>query len=249
MLIHKNTAPSFLEKRFIKYENNNILSATAVVTLFPYSCNYINDTLNINSAHYLGNVLNSTRVPDISSIKYKEKNRKILFIGRENYLEGAIKLLLSFDRIAKHDRSITLDIIGLDKHHFASIPPRVNFHGYLNKSIEAESDLYYSLIENASLIVNPTPRWSSFSSILEAMFFYTPVISTKTEEMVSTFSDELSFGYYYESDKKLDFQILDILNNDDYRKLALNAHKSVSNFTWANFTKRLLLLMQEDSPS
>lgn len=247
--VHKNKDPNFLEKKVISYENDNILAACASITLFPYSCQYINKSLKINTTQYFGNVINAVCKPSVTTIQGKNRNRKILFIGRGNYYEGLLRLIESFSAIRKIDSSITLDIIGMDKIPIDNLPEGIFFHGYLNKSIKQECDLYYCLVENATLIVNPNPKWSSFSSILEAMYFYTPVICSKTEEMIYTFSNEISFGHYCCSNEPLESQILDIIFNENYTRLALNAHDAVSGFTWNKFTDRLLCFIEQDLKS
>jgi hypothetical protein len=57
-----------------------------------------------------------------------------------------------------------------------------NFFCYLDKGSDAHRALYYPLFKEARMFINTTPKWSSFSASVEAMYFYTPVVITLYKE-------------------------------------------------------------------
>jgi glycosyltransferase involved in cell wall biosynthesis len=237
----KKKTPNFLEKKFIEFENSNILLSKASFSLFPYVCEYVNKSITCDKVVYLGNVVNAVKIPSVSSIKKKIASRQILFIGRRNYRDGAQKLIEAYLILSKRYPDLRMSIVGLCQDDFEELPQGVSCFGYLDKGKDEQRALYYGLLENASLIVNPTPGWPSFSSIVEAMFFYTPVLITKNSEMVNTFGDNLAFGSYVEDHLSLEVQIEAILFSKNYAILSQNAHDAVKEFSWNNYIKKFLL--------
>jgi glycosyltransferase involved in cell wall biosynthesis len=83
----------------------------------------------------------------------------------------------------------------------------------------------------------------------EAMYFYTPVITTPYSEFTETYGAEINFGYYVNenSNQKLVSTIETLLGNTDEQQLILmnNAHEKVKDFSWDNYSNKLLDLISK----
>jgi len=165
-----------------------------------------------------------------------------LFIGDKKYLEGARYLISAFAVLKKNDPDLVLDIVAMRKEDFDYLPEGVTCHGYLNKGVDKDRKLLYSLIEDAKVFVNTTPKIGSFSASLEALYFYTPVIVTPYEDFVKTFGSEINFGYICENHSidLLCSKIINIFNDPDYDKFCFAAHEAVKNFTWSYRVDQML---------
>ena len=97
-------------------------------------------------------------------------------------------------------------------------------------------------MQKASVFVNPTEKWAGYSSTIEAMYYYTPVVVSPYEEFVGEFGKQINFGVYNKvfSKESLATSILSIFNADNYDELCLNAHNRVKDYTWDNYVERLL---------
>jgi glycosyltransferase involved in cell wall biosynthesis len=170
----------------------------------------------------------------------------LLFVGSRKYLAGAKCLVSAFDLLIKEYPNLSLDIIGMSDSDFGNLPNGVNCHGYLDKGKDNERGLYYSLLHNAAVFVNTTPKWCAFSAAVEAMYFYTPVIVTPIDELVETFGTNIGFGSYCadNSVELLCANIRDILNHPSYKTLCINAHEAVKQFTWSAYIDKMLEIMK-----
>lgn len=84
-----------------------------------------------------------------------------------------------------------------------------------------------------------------YSSIVEAMYFYTPVIVSPYDDFVNEFGKDIDFGIY---NKKYDSLVLaknmeSIFNSSDYENMCLNAHERVKDYTWDNYVDKILKLL------
>lgn len=81
-----------------------------------------------------------------------------------------------------------------------------------------------------------------YSSLIEAMYFYTPVIVAPYKEFVAEFGEEIEFGVYNEefSHQCLTNNILNIFQNKEYEKMCKAAHRRVENYTWSEFVNNIL---------
>jgi glycosyltransferase involved in cell wall biosynthesis len=190
-------APSFLERGSIHRENKLIQSASHVFVLFPLAEKYIKKTLPNANTHYLGNVINAVEQPREQDLSIKRHSLSLLFVGKPHYIEGARQLIEAYQKLKPRFHGISLDIVGIGAGYFPELPVGVVCHGYLDKGDKQQREQYYSLLRKAKLFVNPNPRWASFSAALEAMYFYTPLVTSAYSEMEETFGLDLSFGSYY----------------------------------------------------
>ncbi len=192
--------PYPFESRYSRQQGEAINSAKCVISLFPVCAETMKKKYPSANIHYLGtNVINSLYEGKLDGdfvVKQKDKSEEILFIGGKKYLDGAKKLVEAFKRFVQTHPNAGLHLIGLKKEYFSSLPHNVICHGYLQKDKEGDKELYYKLLLNAKVIVNPSPLWAGYSSTIEAMFFYTPVIVSPYKDFVDEFGKDIPFGIY-----------------------------------------------------
>ncbi len=244
----KNRKPDIFEKWCIKREDSQIEGSNLIFPLYQGVAEYMKNRYKHKSIFYLGNVINSLHDVTASQILERKSNsNNLLFIGSRKYIEGAQCLVNAFDVLKKEYPGLSLNIIGMNDSDFSNLPNGVNCYGYLDKGKDNERELYYSLLQNAKIFVNTTPKWGAFSAMLEAMYFYIPIIVTPYSEFVETFGMEIGFGYYCEN-SSLDLlcaNIKNILNHQSYDTLCINAHESVKSFTWSAYIEKMLEVMKE----
>ena len=244
------------ERLYVKRENAYIAKADLVLSLFPLSANYISSKVpNANVMHLGRNVVNDYNTNHLSVeqvVGKKSMRRKILFIGRGYYIEGFIVLLRAFEELRLILNDLELDVIGLSKREVESaigrdVPTGVRLHGYLRKDVRDECNLYYKLLNEASLFVNPTPKWAGYTSMIEAMYYYTPILTSPYSEFVNEFGIELEFGRYLHENESLADIILSILSEDkkDYINKCLSAHMLVEDYTWNHYIDALIMQINQ----
>ncbi|PKL26956.1 MAG: hypothetical protein CVU90_15265 [Firmicutes bacterium HGW-Firmicutes-15] len=240
-------SPFWFEKHAINRQNYLMGDADFVITLFPDVKRYYQE--KFDRIRYIGNVVNS---PVIASdaveglIKSKFMCNKILFIGKESYLNGLIPLMESIE-IINNLVPIRLDVIGMKEKLKKKKSNNIIFHGYLDKSNTQQESKYYALVSEAKVIVNVTPEWAGFSSMIECMYYGTPVIVTKYKNFVDTFGDPIPFGFYCNNEVPNIVQsIIKILemNYETYHGLANSAHVATSEFSWQSYVKKLLNMLE-----
>ena len=181
-------------------------------------------------------------------LETKAKSKKLLFIGRKTtYLEAAKKLIEAYKLLKEEEayKDYSLDIVGCSASDFDSIPEGVTCYGFLNKSEEQDRKIYYDLLLNAKVLINPTPKWGAYSSTIEAMYFFTPVIVSPYETFVNEFGRIIDFGLYNEhyTAEGIAKDIETVIFNNDYKSLCENAHNRVEKYTWSNYVDKVLKLI------
>lgn len=243
----ENRKPDPFEKRCIEREDSQIEGSNLIFPLYPSVAEYMKKRYKNKNIFYLGNVINSLYDATESQVlKKKSNSNNLLFIGSRKYIEGAQYLVSAFEVLKKEYPNLILDIIGMNDSNFDYIPNGVNCYGYLDKGKDNDRELYYSLLQNAKIFINTTPKWGAFSATIEAMYFYIPVIVTPYKEFVETFGTKIGFGYYCEN-SSLDLlcaNIKNILNHKSYHTLCINAHESVKDFTWGAYIDKMLEIMK-----
>lgn len=243
--VELNWYHKFYTNREIKCMRN----ASRVISLFPTCANYINKVLGEEKAISLGiNVVNNfSSEPRELLVSQKVKTRRIVFIGRSHYLQGAIALILSYVELKNIFPEIVIDIIGITKDDILqcgiklNAVDNINFWGYLDKGDIEQCKIYYNILRNASLYVNTSNGWVGYTSMVEAMYYYTPVVVSPVPEFLEEFGEDIDFGVYCHSSEELVGIIKTIFSNEEkFDKLCKNAHKRVSEYTWSNFIDRLL---------
>jgi len=220
-----------------------------LVVLFPDVADYVKKQNYCQNAYYLGNVINSFPVTmQERVIEKKWKNKKIIFIGAPKYMEGLKVLVEALQNVQSIVEGVTLDVIGMTSKQFSGeCPENVTFHGYLDKSNPSQMKEYYDIVDGATVFVNTTPRWSSFSASLDVMYHYTPIIISRYRSFELTFGSNIDFGdYCNNSVNELTKNIEDVftLSLQEYSKLTENARESVEPFSWSHYVNGFLRVMK-----
>lgn len=269
-LERKNLIPNIFQKRCIKKEKEAIENADYTISIFPQCAEIMKKKYPKGNIHYLGgnfindlsglrlkvkndglkNSSNEIYLEDL--IGKKEKSKKILFVGKpDRYKESAIKVIEAVKLLQKQKdfSDIELNIIGISKDQLPSIPDFVHCHGFLHKDNKKECNLYYNLLMESKVIVNPTPKWAAYSSTIEALYFCTPLIVSPYDDFVAEFSENISFGLYnyeYKAECIAD-NIQKILTSTHYKKMSWDAHNIVKDYTWDVYTDKVLDLIHLSS--
>lgn len=234
--------PTALERESIGRERKNMQLASLVVTLFSGVKKFLETEYPLARSAYLGHVINTTRSVNKDQVMAaKEASEDILFVGRAKYLSGAKRLVQAFDLLKPTRPNLRLHVVGLSAQQLGKIRQDITCYGYLDKGNPEDEAKYYELIKNAIVIVNPTARWGGFSSLVEAMYFYTPVVATPYSEFVEAFGNSLSFGAYChdESIPSLCSAIEQTIAEEGYQERCSRAHAAAMPHTWANFVGKL----------
>jgi glycosyltransferase involved in cell wall biosynthesis len=240
--IHGNKRPDEHEQRAVMREQQLIRSATNCFVLYPMAAKYLKESITDAKISYIGNVVNAVEKPCSRDIVLKQRSLSLLFIGKEHYAQGAYALLKAFKLLRAKYPELCLDIVGIETNFFRELPDRVNCHGYLDKGIDDQRQKYYRLIRKATIFVNTNPRWSGFSAMLEAMYFYTPVITSANLETLETFGNNLPFGYYSHEERggALAGLLAMILESQNYEYMAKAAHAAASPYSWKSYVDKFL---------
>ncbi|MBS5205772.1 MAG: glycosyltransferase [Bacteroides ovatus] len=244
--------PYFFEKKYLKKQIESFQNAMLTISLFKGCADYIKKQVPEANVQFLGgNVINSLFqgiMDDERWILNKRNKIRLLFIGMKKYKEGADLLIQSFSILKNKYPDAELHIIGMNKGDFQNIPDSVYCYGYLRKDDPAECRRYYELLISATLFVNPTKEWAGYSSTIEAMYFYTPVVISPYQEFVREFGEKISFGCYNQTFSKecLCSNMEKILTTDKllYGSMCLAANNMVRYYTWDEYMKRLMNLLK-----
>lgn len=241
------------EQKFLIQQKEALDNANYVISLFPECAEHIRQTYPCANVSYLdGYVINSLYSGKLSSvdiIKIKRKSNAILFVGTKKYMEAALKLISAYKLLIEKGDNITLNIIGMKSDDFKiTLPKGVKCYGYLKKDNVAECKTYYDILLSTSIIVNADPIWGGYSSIVEAMYFYTPIIVSPYDDFTKEFGYDIPFGRYNQSYTStcIANNIEDILGSDNYDSYCIAAHKRVENFTWPVYVDKILKLIDDD---
>ena len=241
--------PDKNEERSIFREHQLIASADCAFVLFPLAAKYIRREVPAAKSYYLGNVINSVEQPDERDIRQKEASLSILFVGKPHYLQGALDLVEAYRVLKKTFPTLVLNIVGMGVDYFNDLPEGVACHGYLDKDDSLQRAKYYELLRGARLFVNPNPKWASFSAALEAMYFYTPLVTSAYSEMEETFGQEIAFGAYYRGNttQSLAELVQELMVSDKYQVMARKAHEEASPFSWDAYAQQVLKVITKES--
>lgn len=246
----KKREPTRLEKKEIVRQDQEIRKSDYVVTLFPQIKEDMEQYYNSNNIYYLGNVLNTAVEPDdLADAEKKYHHKKILFVGQKKYMDSLLAIIEAVKRynVDEIDR-IHLDVIGIGNIPEVEGNDDITMFGYLDKTREEEKAKYYRLLSDASLCINTSENWGGFSSIIEAMYFYTPVVTSEYGEFVNTFGKQIDFGCYCENNvEDIIKAFQEILNSekDEYIEKCKNAHNAVKQFTWSSYVDRMIELVEQ----
>lgn len=241
----KKRTPDFFERQEITNQHELQKSVDGMFVLFPDVAKYVSQQAFCKNVYYLGNVINSEKYEMTSdTLVRKNKNKNIVFIGSIKYIEGLKVLVETIENLSKKYSDIRLDVIGITEKQF-NFDENTNIHfwGYLNKSFDEDNKTYYDIVNNARVFVNTTPEWASFSAILDVMYHYTPIITSRYRSFEQTFGREINFGSYCENDKmQLENKIEEVIKMDSsqYESICKNARKAVSPFSWDKYVDKMI---------
>jgi glycosyltransferase involved in cell wall biosynthesis len=244
--------PNACEQRYIDLQNEAINGSDHVVSLFERSAQYIAQSTGRKEVAFLGgNVVNivGDNQPDKSDIEHKIAKHNILFIGGYRYRQAAQQLVTAYDLLRQRYPDIKIDIVGQTESDLGvSLPDNgaVRCYGYLDKADEQQRTLYYRLLREASLLVNHNPVWGGYSSTIEAMLFYTPIVVAPYEEFVNEFGCDTSFAEYCNdfSVEALVQSICRSFDSETRRQASIDAHAAVEEYTWSAYVKKLEKLIK-----
>ena len=246
-----NREPDRLERRFIRWQNEAMANAEHIVSLFKKSAAQIQRYCPATKVAHLGiNVVNdmSHEYRDCTTDSQTLINKKqgclnILFVGNIKYRNGASCLIDAFNIIRRSHPDAQLHIVGMT---YSDLNCRtdngVTCHGYLRKDNPRENRIYYDLMYAATVFVNPTPVWAGYSSTIEAMYNYTPIIVSPYDDFVEEFSENIKFGLYQRDTtaQSIAESIIRIYTNPDYKAMCESAHNTVSEYNWDNYVGLIL---------
>ena len=240
--------PDFLEKMDIRNHIEVIKSATYVISLFKDVSEYMKDKYNVNVWYFGGLINGFCEVDDFRNI---EDRNGITFIGKKSYIDCAKNLVEAYKQIPdkiKKKYNLNLNIIGLNKDDIKCFDNFVdiNFYGYLDKGNETQRKKYYSVLKKSIVNINTSDKWAGMSSMMEAMYYYRPIITSSYDEFVKTFGKDIKFGYYCKNNSK------DILNKillilklskKEYQEMCKFSHNEVKNYSYDAYVENLLNLI------
>lgn len=254
--------PFRFEKSHMTINRRNIERADIVACLFPDIADAMSYIYNKPFLTVEGNVINNAytgHFDETDIINHKKDSEILLFIGKKHYLQGALLLVEVFTAFKQKHPSAELHFIGLERKNLPNkLSPGIFCHGYLDKSRPNDRKLYYDLLLKAKCLINPTSLWAGYSSMVEAMYFYTPIITTPYASFTHTFGQSINFGFYL-PEKADVLSLTERLENitgidsDTYASYCRNAHDAVKDFTWRHYTdcfiQQLERLLPDKTPS
>ena len=246
--------PYFFEKWFINYQHEAFTKSELVVSLFKDAQKIISKRHGKKVYHLGSNVVNDINFskPNLEEIlELKRNSHQLLIIGSMKYLLGARKLVQAFRILQKDFPELTLNIVNIPKDRILleETDRKINFYNYLDKGDPAQNKQYYDLLTNAKILVNPSEIWAAYSSTIECMFYYTPIIIKPYDAFVLDYGEKNDFGVYLmNTDVPIIVECIRsilMMNEDEYMKKCIRAHELVKDQTWENYTKKIVGLMDE----
>lgn len=254
ILDRQKRKPYFFEKWFINYQNIAFNKSELVISLFQDAQKIISER-HKKQVHHLGiNVVNDINFnkPTPQEILERKKNSQdLLLIGSMKYLLGARKLVQAVRTLQKEFPNLKINIINVpkDKLLLEEGDNFVKCYNYLDKGDPEQNKQYYELLINAKILVNPSEIWAAYSSTIECMFYYTPIIIKPYDAFVLDYGEKNDFGVYLQNTEvpTIVDSIRSILMMDaeTYTKLCLRANELVKDQTWENYTKKVVDLMDD----
>jgi glycosyltransferase involved in cell wall biosynthesis len=244
--------PNVMDRRLLAQESKAINNATHVISIFQVRADAMkHDYPNANISFLGGNVINNFYDKDLdvkSILDIKTKSNSILFIGKpDRYKESAKKVIAAYEILRQDNPDLNLNIIGMTDDDLGRKSNDVHAFGFIHKDVPSERDLYYKLLIEAKVLVNPTPKWAAYSSLIEAMYFYTPVVVTPFVDFVAEFGENINFGIY-NNDFTVDCianNIKSLISTMNYQKMCNFAHENVKDYSWNSYIDKIINLIDK----
>lgn len=239
-----NHYPSKREEQNMIYQNDIISKSNLILTIFSESQKFLKNRFPDKKIYKIDrNVINllDKNVFDLDNIiRNKYESDYVLFIGRDHYQEGLNQII---EVIKGFNGKLKLKVIGIR----GKDTELIKYYGWLKKDHEEQNKIFYDLIRNAKICVNTTKGWAGYSSIIEAMYYGTPIIVYPFTQFKEEFGKSLNFGFYSDGEKddlSSKIEIINSLDYNDYHKMAFNAHDLVKDYTWDNYIGELIKIME-----
>lgn len=239
----------FWEKRYFSIQDELIKETDYFACLFPQVADYYKDYYHRDVISLQGHVINTNKtIDDIESIiGGKRRSNNILFIGRKKYLMGLRTLISAVQRFNNNNVSVRfrITVIGMNGKEGRGLKQDgVTYLGYLDKTKASQRKQYYDAIMESKLIVNTTKGWAGISSVVEAMYFGTPIITTNYPEFYRVFGEIWDCGRYClpEDVDDLEKALASVSQLDEqaYSSMCYSAHNRVCDFTWDRAMRDIL---------
>lgn len=241
---------AWYEKASLQRECRAIQNADRVYSMFPCCAKDMKHKYG-RDVQWLGrNVVNTMEdtPPDMAAIIAQRcVSKKILFIGGYSYRGACQSLIDTFAKIKSKTTDIQLHIVGQRKENFTHLSQNIHFHGYLRKDIAGEREKYYNLLKSARVLVNPASKWGGYSSTIEAMYYWCPIIVSPYNDFTEEFGKLIPFGYYLNRQEQLQEKMEQMISMapEEYEKMAYEAHNAVKEYTWENYVKCFLADLED----
>lgn len=239
--------PSAFEQRAINREDKEIERAKIAITLFPAVYDFMVLKYQNKNIHFLGNFVNVDFNFDPLAIGFKQSSNRILFVGRNQYIDSARELVEAIRCLRLMGYEIYLDIVGITVAEMSINDDWVSVYGYLDKGVPAQKSKFYELLKNARVVANTTKNWNGFQALLEGMYFSNPML-IRGNLNINKFFDNLEDISYIVNDgpDSLCVVIKEIFTDDVlYASKAERARKSSELHTWDLFIKKIVALINE----
>lgn len=240
--------PDRAELATIARDSAAMARASLVVLLFPESTARLQRQIASGRFRFLGHVINDHPLappPPVGAPAAEPHSPwRLLFVGRARYQQG-LELLLQALSLFPADLPVQLDVIGMSPDDLAHAPSpgqTVCFHGYLSKADPVERSLYYSLLNQADLLINASSLWGGVSATVEAMHRKTAVITPPYADFQALFVQSIPFGTYLKelNPSTLAAAILaELQSPSQLAKRQEAASTAVEGFFWPVFIDRL----------
>ncbi len=240
--------PQWFETASLAHEDRVIAKADLLYTMFPVCKQHMEDLYGREFRYLNRNVINTVYdgewdLKESAETRYRSNN--VLFIGNHRYRAGAEKLIASCRELRKNHPDLKLHIIGMTgtELSLSDNDDWIKCHGYLRKDNASEREVYYSLLLDAKVFVNPSKQWGGYSSTVEAMFYGCPVVVSPYEDFVANFGNDIKFGMYLRDESASLTNLLEkilSLPRETYSQMAEAAHSTVADYTWDNYVTHFL---------
>jgi len=250
ILIHKRLQrkPYFFERRVLSSERQALKRASMVFSMFPVCAQSIQERMKISNIKHGGvNATNFIAAPPNEGdyLSAKQSSNIVLFIGSSKYLEGARMVAAAMTLLRDKYPELEFHCIGLTTEQLmlkGIAAVNVYCYGYLNKGVPCDCQTYYDLLKRAKVICNPTPGWSGYSSTIEAMYAYIPIVVSRYDDFVAEFGQKLDFGVYNDDYTPVGIanDIESVIGANNYLSLCKSAHHAVENRSWDTYVENLL---------
>jgi glycosyltransferase involved in cell wall biosynthesis len=246
--LNRDTFSNF-EKRVFRREESHIDNALRVYSTNQHCVDFIGKRCPRVKPKLLPLGVNlDIEIPDGETLlRRKSGNRRILFIGRGLTSRGVDILVSAFALLIHEDPNYELHLVGIEPKELPALDSsyvrsRIYCYGYLNKSSRKELSRYMALLESARVFVFPARRGPLVFATKEAMFMYTPVITSNFWGIEQEVRDGKNGVIINGLEPREYAQAIAKLCKDEslWRALAIGAHESARNGTWKNVISGML---------